>query len=83
MLELEKLRTENLELQHVLKGSGKGSNNAGYGYENDEVPRLRSEINLLENLVQELRAELKNKRPVTPQQQYSAGGGSGPADWED
>jgi hypothetical protein len=29
----------------------------------DEANRLRKEVQLLENLVQELRAELKNKRP--------------------
>jgi hypothetical protein len=46
-----------------MKGSGKGN----YGGDSDEVLRLRSEINLLENLVMELRAELKNKRPQTPQ----------------
>jgi len=65
MLELEKLRTENLELQQTLKqgyptGAGK------YGSDMmsaDEGDRLRKEVHLLENLVQELRAELKNKRP--------------------
>ena len=31
----------------------------------DEANRLRKEVQLLENLVQELRAELKNKRPQT------------------
>ena len=31
----------------------------------DEADRLRKEVHLLENLVQELRAELKNKRPQT------------------
>jgi hypothetical protein len=51
MLELEKLRTENLELQSALKTSSKG---VTYG-DSDEVLRMRSEINLLENLVQELR----------------------------
>jgi hypothetical protein len=31
----------------------------------DEGDRLRKEVHLLENLVNELRAELKNKRPQT------------------
>lgn len=57
MLELEKLRTENLELQNALKNS-----NFNQG-DNEEVERLRREISLLESLVAELREELKNKRP--------------------
>ena len=62
MLELEKLRTENLELQNSLRQNNpmKG----GYG-DSDEVDRLRRDVELLENLVQELRSELKNKRPQT------------------
>ncbi len=68
MLELEKLRTENLELQQTLKqGYPTGAGKAGkYGSDMmsaDEGDRLRKEVHLLENLVQELRAELKNKRP--------------------
>ena len=43
-------------------------------YESDEVERLRREVQLLENLVQELRVELKNKRPMTAH---------GNGDWED
>lgn len=60
MLELEKLRTENLELQRALK-----SNAMNMGGDSDEVDRLRKEISLMESLVAELREELKNKRPQT------------------
>lgn len=67
MLELEKLRTENLELQQALKNSTMNS------YDSDEVERLRKEISILESLVAELREELKNKRPQT----------AGTTDWED
>lgn len=67
MLELEKLRTENLELQKGAKDMGK------YKGSSSEADRLRSEVQMLETLVAELRDELKSKRP------QSAGG----ADWED
>ena len=67
MLELEKLRTENLELQNNIKAAGKARGNQS---END---RLKSEVQMLETLVSELRDELKNKRPQT----------AGQADWED
>ena len=67
MLELEKLRTENLELQQALKSSSFGAKDS------DEVERARKEISLLESLVAELREELRNKRPQTAGQQ----------DWED
>ena len=67
MLELEKLRTENLELQRNVKDASrlKGSSS--------EVDRLRSEVQMLETLVAELRDELKSKRPQT----------AGQADWEE
>ena len=69
MLELEKLRSENLELQQTLKaGYPNPSGGQKYGSDmvsGDEADRLRKEVHLLENLVQELRAELKNKRPQT------------------
>ena len=67
MLELEKLRTENIELQQALK------NNTVNMRDSDEFDRLRREISLLESLVAELREELKNKRPQT----------AGQTDWED
>lgn len=70
MLELEKLRTENLELQNALQRGGaampkKGGAYDPNAYEAEENDRLRKEISLLESLVSELRAELKNKRPQT------------------
>jgi len=67
MMELEKLRTENLELQSNVKDAArmKGSSS--------ESDRLRSEVQMLETLVSELRDELKNKRPQT----------AGQGDWED
>ena len=67
MLELEKLRTENLELQQALRNSSVNV------LDSDEVDRLRREISVLESLVAELREELKNKRPQT----------AGSTDWED
>jgi hypothetical protein len=67
MLELEKLRTENLELQSALK------NNLMSMKDQDDSDRLRQEIRMLESLVAELREELRNKRPQTAGQQ----------DWED
>lgn len=80
VLELEKLRTENLELQQALKSGGGpqqyGMAKKGDMGDSDEVHRLRGEVQLLEGLVSELRAELKNKRPQTP-----TGGPLG--DWED
>lgn len=78
VLELEKLRTENLELQQALKSNNGGPQQYGMSkdVDSDEVHRLRGEVQLLEGLVSELRAELKNKRPQTP-----TGGPLG--DWED
>lgn len=67
MLELEKIRTENLELQSALK------NNMMAAKDSDEADRLRQEVRMLESLVAELREELKNKRPQT----------AGQHDWED
>jgi len=67
MLELEKLRTENLELQNALRNSTLG------GTESSETERLQKEIDMLQSLVAELREELKNKRPQT----------AGQGDWED
>ena len=58
MLELDKLRTENLELQAAAKEAGRSGNNA-------DIERYRNEIAMLENLVAELREELRNKRPQT------------------
>ena len=57
MIELEKLRTENLELQNALKGNSLNMKDS------DESDRLRREVSLLESLVSELREELRNKRP--------------------
>jgi hypothetical protein len=43
-----------------------GGGGGGFGEMSaDEGDRLRKEVHLLENLVNELRAELKNKRPQT------------------
>lgn len=67
MIELEKLRTENLELQKNAKDVGK------YKGSSSEADRLRSEVQMLETLVAELRDELKSKRPQT----------AGQADWEE
>ena len=68
MLELEKLRTENIELQQALK-----SNMFSNPNDSDEADRFRREISLLESLVAELREELRNKRPMS----------AGNQDWDD
>lgn len=67
MLELERLRTENIELQKAMKDANFGNRESG------DLQRYRDEIAMLENMVQELRDELKNKRPQT----------AGHNDWED
>ena len=67
MLELDKLRTENMELQRVLKDAQSGDRAGG------DLQRYKDEIEMLNNLVAELRDELKNKRPQT----------AGHHDWED
>lgn len=67
MIELEKLRTENLELQSALK------NNALLMKDGEDADKWRKEVGMLESLVGELREELKNKRPQT----------AGNQDWED
>ena len=74
MLELEKLRTENIELQTALNKGGSQAMNKSYAYESDENSRLRHELQLMESLVEELRQELRNKRPMTA---------TGTHDWED
>jgi len=68
VVELEKLRSENLELQQRLKHMAFGPGN-----ENSELERYKMESMKLENLVAELKEELKSKRPMTS-------GGS--ADWD-
>lgn len=57
MLELERLRTENIELQKAVKDANFGNRESG------DLQRYRDEIAMLENMVQELWDELKNKRP--------------------
>ena len=57
MLELERLRTENIELQKAVKDANFGNRETG------DLQRYRDEIAMLENMVQELWDELKNKRP--------------------
>lgn len=55
--ELEKLKTENLELQRRLKDSAYGGKDAN--------EQSRQEIRRLERLVQELNEQLRSKRPDT------------------
>jgi hypothetical protein len=68
LVELEHLKSENLELQQKLKQMAFGPGN-----ENSELERYKMECHKLENLAAELREELKSKRPTTS-------GGS--ADWD-
>ena len=67
MIELENLRTENLELQRAVKHASVGE------VSSSEVERLRNEKDVLESLVAELREEIRNKRPQT----------AGNLDWEE
>lgn len=72
MIELEKLRTENLELQGAMK------NNQFKSYGDDsESERLRREVQQLESIIGDLRAQLQQKRPP------SQGMGKGNDNWED
>mmetsp|Transcript_34749 Transcript_34749/g.40638 ORF Transcript_34749/g.40638 Transcript_34749/m.40638 type:complete len:858 (-) Transcript_34749:61-2634(-) len=60
LLELEQLKTENINLQKQLKQIAYGPEG-----ENSDVEKYRREVSRLENLVSDLREELKSKRPTT------------------
>ena len=66
-MELEKLRTENIELQRRLKEVAFGTSSGA------ALDQAQEEVRRLERLVFELREELKSKRPVTSE---------GQSDWE-
>jgi hypothetical protein len=59
ILELEQLKTQNLQLQNKIKKS------AGFGtsIQNEEIERYRKQISFLEGTVEQLKEELRNKRP--------------------
>lgn len=58
-LELEKIKSENLELQDKLKQKVYGKR------ENEEIERYREEVRKLEKIKQEIQEELKYKRPTS------------------
>ena len=58
-VQLEKLRTENIELQRRLKEVAFGTSSGA------ALDQAQEEVRRLERLVFELREELKSKRPVT------------------
>lgn len=64
-MEMEQLRTENLKLQKELKDLVVNTNPGLLGRINPELEKYKKEVNKLENLVKELQAELKNKRPIS------------------
>ena len=66
-MELEKLRTEDIELQRRLKEVAFGTSSGA------ALDQAQEEVRRLERLVFELREELKSKRPVTSE---------GQSDWE-
>lgn len=63
--ELEKLRTENFELQRRLKDTAMGTATGN----SNNVEQARQEVRRLERLVFELKEQLKSKRPETRQDQ--------------
>jgi hypothetical protein len=58
-LELEKIKSENLELQDKLKQKVYGKR------ENEEIERYREEVRKLERIKKEIQEELKYKRPTS------------------
>lgn len=58
-LELEKIKSENLELQQKLKQKVYGKR------ENEEIERYREEVRKLERIKEEIQEELKFKRPTS------------------
>ena len=58
-VDLEKIKSENLELQQRLKQKVYGKR------ENEEIERYREEVRKLERIKQDLQEELKFKRPVS------------------
>jgi chromosome segregation ATPase len=60
ILELEKLKTENLQLQKQLKTMAYGPEGEG-----GELEKYKLEVSKLERIVAELRDEIKSKRPQT------------------
>jgi chromosome segregation ATPase len=62
-IDLEKIRSENLELQEKLKQKVYGKR------ENEEIERYREEVRKLERIKAEIQEELKYKRPVSSQGQ--------------
>lgn len=59
VLELEKLKSDNLRLKNKLKEMAYGDR------ESEEVERYREEIRKLERIRNELVEELKSKRPTS------------------
>lgn len=68
IVELEKLKTENLELQNKMK-----QDQVGLGEENEAVRGYKQQIEQQNQTIEELRHEIDNQRPQT----------AGLADWED
>ena len=59
MVELEQIKTENVNLQKQLKNMVYGNG------ENSEIDKYKSECIRLERIIAELREDLKSKRPTT------------------
>ena len=59
MVELEQIKTENVNLQKQLKNMVYGNG------ENSEIDKYKNECIRLERIIAELREDLKSKRPTT------------------
>jgi len=69
LLEMEQLRTENLKLQNELKNIVvRAPGVVGRG--NSELEKYKKDVIKLENVIQELKDELANKRPLSTDKKY-------------
>ena len=65
LLELEQLRTENLKLQKEIKDFVVNSTPGVLGRGNIELEKSKKEITRLQKIIDELKNDLSNKRPIS------------------
>ena len=65
LMELEQLRTENLKLQKELKDFVVNATPGVIGRNNIELEKSKNEIKRLQQLINELQDDLRNKRPIS------------------
>jgi hypothetical protein len=68
LLELEQLRTENMKLQKELKDLILNVPSGTLGKANPEIDRYKREVDKLENVIKELKEDLRSKRPLSTDQ---------------